>query len=134
MRICKTPALGGRVIVCQQCQSHHYIYLSCGHSHCPLCQSIKREQWVDKLKAELYKVPYVHMIFTLPHELNGIIRRHQSDLYSLLMRSAWKTVKAIAADPSNIGALPGMVNAKPVRFAVPSLRCLWWTSTKPSRA
>ncbi len=110
MRICKTPALGGRVIICSQCQSRHYIYLSCGHSHCPLCQSIKREQWIDKLKAELYQLPYVHMIFTLPHELNGLIRNNQSVLYNLLMRSAWKTVKILAKAPSNVGALPGMVS------------------------
>ncbi len=110
MRICKTPALGGRVIVCTQCQSKHYIYLSCGHSHCPICQSIKREQWIDKLKNELYNVPYVHMIFTLPHELNGVIRRNRSKLYSLLMQTAWKTVETIAKDPDNIGGKPGMVN------------------------
>jgi len=110
MRICKTPALGGRVIICNHCASRHYVYLSCGHSHCPLCQSIKREQWVDKLKSELFNVPYVHMIFTLPHELNGIIRRNKSQLYNLLMRTAWLTVKTLSGDTSNLGALPGMVS------------------------
>ena len=110
MRICKTPALGGRVIICKACQSRHYVYLSCGHSHCPLCQSIKREQWVDKLKSELYNVPYVHMIFTLPHELHGLIRNNQKQLYNLLMRSAWKTVKSLCKDTANVGGLPGMVS------------------------
>lgn len=110
MRICKTPALGGRVIICNQCQSRHYIYLSCGHSHCPLCQSIKREQWIDKLTRELYDVPYVHMIFTLPHELNGLIRNNQKIVYNLLMRSAWQTVKTLCNDSSNVGALPGMIS------------------------
>ena len=110
MRICKSPALGGRVIICKQCDHKHYIYYSCGHSHCPICQSIKREQWVDKLRAELYKVPYVHTTFTLPHQLNGLARANPSKVYGLLMRVAWKTIKQVTKNEANIGALPGMIS------------------------
>ena len=110
MRVCKSPALGGRAIVCKACLNHHYVYNSCGHSHCPICQSIKREQWVDKLKNELLNTPYVHMIFTLPHQLHSLARANKSIIYSLLMTTAWKTVKILAADPENVGGLPGMIN------------------------
>ena len=109
MRICKTPALGGKVIVCKNCHHHHYVYNSCGHSHCPICQSIKREQWIDKLKNELFNIPYVHVIFTLPHKLNGLARNNKKEIYSLLMKSAWNTIKTVSADPNNIGGLPGMI-------------------------
>lgn len=102
--------MGGRVIICKKCQNRHYIYHSCGHSHCPICQSIKREQWVDKLNAELYKVPYVHTIFTLPHQLNRLAHQNESKVYSLLMKSAWKTIKRLSEDPKNLGALPGMIS------------------------
>lgn len=110
MRICKSPALGGTAIVCKNCEHVHYRYYSCGHSHCPICQSIKREQWVDKLRTELYKVPYVHTTFTLPHQLNGLARENPSKIYSLLMRVAWKTIKQLSKDPKNIGAIPGMIS------------------------
>ena len=110
MRVCKSPALGGRAIVCKSCQHHHYVYNSCGHSHCPICQAIKREQWIDKLKNELLNVPYVHMIFTLPHQLHSLARANKSTIYSLIMTTAWKTVKVLAADPKNIGGLPGMIS------------------------
>ena len=110
IRLCKSPALGGKVIVCQICDHHHYVYHSCGHSHCPICQSIKREQWIDKLKNELLNVPYVHMIFTLPHELNSVARLNKSIIYSLIMKCAWATVKTLASDSDNIGGLPGMIN------------------------
>lgn len=109
MRICKTPALGGRVLVCNGCGKHNYIYHSCGHSHCPICQAIKREQWVDKLRAELYAVPYVHSVFTLPHQLNGLARKNQYEIYGLVMRVAWMTIKKLSLDKKNLGALPGMV-------------------------
>ena len=110
MRICKSPALGGKVIICKQCSKKHYVYFSCGHSHCSICQSIKREQWLDKLRSELYKVPYVHTTFTLPHDLNGLARKNPSMIYGLLMRSAWKTIKQVSKEDANIGALPGMIS------------------------
>lgn len=110
MRICKSPALGGKVIVCKACKHKHYLYYSCGHSHCPICQSIKRRQWSDKLSKELYNVPYVHTTFTLPHELNGIARSNQKQIYGLLMRAAWKTIKAVTKDKINENVVPGMVS------------------------
>lgn len=110
MRMCKTPALGGRAIVCKSCDHHHYIYHSCGHSHCPICQSIKREQWVDKLKNELLNTAYIHMVFTLPHELNGLARNNKKVIYSLIMQSGWKTVKVLSKEKNNIGGLPGMIS------------------------
>ena len=110
IRLCKSPALGGRAIVCKVCDHHHYVYFSCGHSHCPICQSIKREQWIDKLKNELLNVPYVHMVFTLPHELNSLARANKNIIYSLVMKSAWATVKSLCADDKNVGGLPGMIS------------------------
>lgn len=110
VRLCRTPAMGGHRITCNSCGSTHYIYHSCGHSQCPLCQSIKRAQWQDRLSARLLRVPYVHGIFTLPHELNGLIKRNKSQLYSVLMRSCWQTVKSLTNDPNQVGGLPGMIS------------------------
>jgi hypothetical protein len=70
-----------------------------------LCQSIKREQWVDKLKSKLLKVPYVHTIFTLPHQLNSVARNNESVIYSLIMKVAWMTIKNTGAKS---GYTPGM--------------------------
>ena len=110
MRVCKTPALGGRNIHCNKCQHDHYTYFSCGHSHCPICQSIKREQWADKIKKELYATPYVHITFTLPHDLNGLARSNPTVIYGLLMRCSWMTINQLSLNPINIGAKPGMIS------------------------
>ena len=72
-----------------------------------ICQSIKREQWVDKLKNRLLKVPYVHTVFTLPHQLNSLARNNDSIIYSLIMKVAWMTIKAIGAKADYI---PGMTS------------------------
>jgi hypothetical protein len=86
------------------------MYHSCGHSQCPLCQGIKRALWQDKLNGPLLRVPYVHGVFTLPHELNGLIKRNKAQLYSVLMRSCWQTVKSLTQDPNHVGGLPGMIS------------------------
>ena len=70
IRVCKTPALGGRVISCLSCGHKKVIYLSCGHSQCPLCQYHKRQKWQSKLSQKLLQVPYTHTVFTIPHQLN----------------------------------------------------------------
>lgn len=88
--------MGGHVIVCKDCGHKHYIFHSCGHSHCMLCQSIKREQWVDKLRASLLQVPYIHMTFTLPHGLNMLAKLNKTIIYSLIHKTAWQTVQQIA--------------------------------------
>jgi hypothetical protein len=107
--VCKTPALGGQVLVCKHCGEKKYIYHSCGHSQCPCCQSIKRLQWQDKVSARMLEVPYVHTTFTLPHELTGLARKNPTTIYGLLMRSAWQTIRKLSQDESNLGALPGMI-------------------------
>lgn len=84
-----------------------HIYKSCGHSQCPVCQSIKREQWIDKLQSKLLNIPYVHIIFTLPHQIHPLARRHRSLIYSILMRAAWRTVKEAF---KSLHALPGMTS------------------------
>lgn len=72
-----------------------------------LCQSIKREQWVDKLKASLLAVPYVHMTFTLPHQLNMLARLNKSLLYDLILKTSWNTVRSIG---KYIGVTFGMTS------------------------
>ena len=109
IRVCKTPALGGRRIDCKECGNKHYVYFSCGQSQCPLCQSIKRAQWQDKLGTKLLNVPYVHMVFTLPHELNPLMKMNQRMFYNTLYRMSWKTVSSLAREKENIGGKPGMV-------------------------
>lgn len=93
---------------CKQCGQIRYQYFSCGNSQCPQCQGIKRLQWQDRLASRMLRVPYCHITFTLPHDLNGLARSHSRPIYNLLLRSAWQTVKRLSAGPDNVGGLPGM--------------------------
>jgi hypothetical protein len=108
VRVCRTPALGGKRLTCRACGHEWYRYFSCGHSHCPICQGNKRQAWYERIDAGLLEVPYLHITFTLPHELNGICRLRPKEMYNLLLRSAWQTIRDLCADPRQVGGLPGM--------------------------
>lgn len=102
IRLCHTAALGGHRVTCLDCGGEHYRYFSCGHSHCPLCQGNRRQAWYEGVESGLLTVPYMHITFTLPHELNGICRQHPRALYGMLFRIAWRTLMALC------NGLPGM--------------------------
>lgn len=53
-------------------------------------------------------VTYYHLVFTLPHELNGWVQLHPEVIYALLFQAAWITLKRFAADPKRLGGKLGM--------------------------
>jgi hypothetical protein len=56
----------------------------------------------------LLPVPYFHVVFTLPHALNPLIRVNRRRLYSLLFRVAAATLRTFALDPRHLGAEPAI--------------------------
>ena len=58
---------------------------------------------------ELLPVPYYHVIFTLPHELRAFVRRHQQEVYGILIRSAADSVIKLATDPHYVGGKVGVM-------------------------
>lgn len=110
IRVCKTPALGGKMISCNSCDHKKVIYKSCGHSQCPVCQYNKRQQWKDKLCIKLLQVPYSHTVFTIPHELNPLCKSNKKVMYNIIMRASWQCIKELSAKQENVGALPGMIS------------------------
>jgi len=89
---CRTPALGGHRYRCQQCERTHFVPHSCRNRHCPLCQGQAARRWLEQQAAALLPVPYFHLVFTLPHELNPLIRQNPRGLYRLLFAAASQTL------------------------------------------
>jgi hypothetical protein len=71
---CRTQSLGGHIDKCTNpnCNYIHISYNSCRNRHCPKCQGHKREDWIRSRESELFNVPYYHVVFTLPAELNKL--------------------------------------------------------------
>lgn len=89
---CHTPALGGHQYRCAHCGREHFVPHSCGNRHCPSCQRLNGAQWLEQQTQHLLPIPYFHVVFTLPHDLNPLIQHNQARLYSLLFSSAAATL------------------------------------------
>jgi len=104
---CRTAALGGHLNVCTDCGVSKISYNSCRNRHCPKCGGFERELWIEDRKRELLPVRYLHFVFTIPAEFNDFCRYNPSFCYSLLFRSAWKTLDTFAKDKKWLGANAG---------------------------
>ena len=105
---CRTARLGGHVDVCTNCKHTRISYNSCRNRHCTKCQSTNRERWIEHHSAKLLPVKYFHVVFTLPHELNGLCIRYPQLLYNLLFETAWKTLDGFSKNENYLGANSGM--------------------------
>ena len=99
IQICRTAVLGGHVEQCDQCAFEQIAYNSCRNRHCPKCQTLTKEQWLNDRKAELLGCGYFHLVFTLPHDLNPIILSNKKTTLNILFAAVNQTLQAFAKDP-----------------------------------
>jgi hypothetical protein len=103
---CRTAALGGHVETCDACGTTRHVYYSCRNRHCPLCQTRAKEAWLAARRREVLPVPYFHLVFTLPHDLNGLIGQCPRTLYETLFGAVSATLTEFAANPRWLGGTP----------------------------
>ena len=101
---CRTAALGGHRDQCSRCGHSAISYNSCRNRHCPKCQGNARHRWLEARQRELLPTSYVHVVFTLPHELAPLALQNKKILYDLLFRISAETLLEIASDPKHLGA------------------------------
>src|SRR6266566_9315767 len=100
---CRTAALGGHIERCDACAALRYHYHSCRNRHCPKCQTRAKERWLAARRAELLPVPYYHLVFTLPHELNALAQGNPRALYAMLFAAAAETLVEFGRNPRWLG-------------------------------
>jgi hypothetical protein len=105
---CRTAALGGHVEQCLSCGTERICYDSCRNRHCPKCQGRARAKWLAAEQALLLPIPYFHVVFTLPHRLNPLIRVNHRLLYDLLFQTAAQTLQEFAQEPQHLGVELGI--------------------------
>ena len=107
IELCRTAALGGHLIQCDQCAHQEQAYNSCRNRHCPKCHGATQAAWLKDRQGEILQTPYVHGIFTLPQDLSPLVLQNPQELYPLLFRSVSQTLLDIAGDPKHLGAEVG---------------------------
>jgi hypothetical protein len=107
---CRTAVLGGHLDRCRQCGHEAISFNSCRSRHCPKCQTNARDRWLSERGKELLPVKYVHVVFTIPHELSWLGLHNKKVVYDLLFHAAANTLLEVAADPRHLGAEIGFLS------------------------
>jgi len=104
---CRTATLGGNASLCEECGHLAIRYNSCRNRHCPLCQGIKKDIWVDKRSKDILQAPYFHTVFTIPKELHPLVYQNQELLYNLMYKAVALTLQELSQDDKYLGAQIG---------------------------
>jgi hypothetical protein len=107
---CRTSKMGSHSLSCDSCGTVKVCYNSCRNRHCPKCQYIKQQVWVEKLKCRLLPVRYFHVVFTVPEFLRPLFYINQRFCYNLLFECSAKAVKRTALNPAFLGVETGCLS------------------------
>ena len=144
---CRTAVLGGHLEVCQSCGDSVPVYNSCRNRHCPKCQCLAAEKWIEAREARLLPTHHFHVVFTLPAELRFLARFRPSLVFDLLFSTSAKALQKLGDDEKHLGGLLGVTSVlhtwtRDLRFH-PHVHCIVsggglsrdgerWVSTRPN--
>jgi hypothetical protein len=106
---CRTSVLGGHKDRCDNCGHREISYNSCRNRHCPKCQTLRKERWIEARGEDLLPIQYFHVVFTIPSELNRLASMNRKVMYDLLFSSVSATLMELANDPKHLGARIGAI-------------------------
>jgi len=109
IEICRTAELGGHVDECDYCGALRISYNSCRNRHCPKCQCLDKERWLEARKRDVLPVSYFHVVFTFPQDVRPIALRNQRVIYTILFKAVSETLKELAKDLTHLGAEIGFI-------------------------
>jgi hypothetical protein len=89
---CRTAVLGGHLDRCVQCGYEHPSYNSCRNRHCPKCQALVQDRWIEARRARMLDVRHFHVVFTLPSELRQLATFAPRAIYGALFHAAQRTL------------------------------------------
>ena len=107
IRYCHTAEGGYTVQQCPECGAKKIMFHSCRDRHCPICQKTNKLLWEEKRNSEIIDAPYGHLVFTVPHDLNGIILANKKVCLPIIQQAAMDSVVELARDQRFLGATPG---------------------------
>jgi len=108
---CRTAALGGHVMRCEDCLHTQIAYNSCRNRHCPKCQGFAGTGMDEQRKSELLDVPYFHVRVHLARadRDHRLPQQGRSSTISC-SRASSQTMRTIAADPKRLGVKIGFTS------------------------
>jgi hypothetical protein len=108
IEVCRTATLGGHRYE-YSCGHVDISYNSCRNRHCPKCQTLQKEKWIEARCEDILPVQYFHVVFTIPSELNPLVIMNQKVMYNILFRSVSETLLELSNNPRHLGARTGFI-------------------------
>lgn len=108
---CRSEEQGYHIDACPNGDFQQLIFNSCKHRACPQCGATDTQLWLERRKAQALDCPYFHIIFTISHDLHPVWLYNRKLFTSLMMRSAWHSLRELLSDWRYLGGLPGAVAA-----------------------
>ena len=109
MKSCRTEQSPLIQAQCTDCGQNHFIPHACGHRLCPHCQHYESQQWLERQLKKQVPADYFLVTFTLPAELRQLAWSHQRTLYTLLIQSAWATLRRFSQKDKQLQGIPGAI-------------------------
>ena len=106
---CRTGKLGSHVFDCDGCQRSLVGLNRCTNRHCPACSHGRREAWQTSVSQWAPRCSYWHIVFTLPHDLNPLLKANEAVLFRLFGTCCSQVLERIAT--RELHCQPGMISA-----------------------
>jgi len=108
MKRCRTEDSLFMLAQCESCDHQTCHPHSCGHRLCPHCQHHESQQWIERQRKKQLPTSYFMITFTLPAQLRSLAWQNQREIYALLLKLGWQTLKSFGLKDKklqgNIGA------------------------------
>ena len=82
--------------MCRACGYEQPAYNSCRNRHCPKCQALAQQRWIDARAKRVLPSEHFHVVFTVPSELRGLAKYRPRELYGALFWAAGETLSELA--------------------------------------
>ncbi len=109
---CRSGRYGSRAHYCADCRHGQITLNSCGNRHCTRCGDGRRSAWRDRMAAIALPVPYLHNVYTTPHELNAIHSLSEANgraMVQLLFDASIATIKKVLKQEKYGIGTPAMI-------------------------
>jgi Putative transposase/Transposase zinc-binding domain len=102
LSLCRTRALGGNTLQCDDCGQVTERFHSCGDRHCPQCSGCKRYDFAERAeRLILAGVTYYQVVFTLPGVLSELALANRESMADLLFESAAASLRKTIRSEQN---------------------------------
>jgi hypothetical protein len=103
---CRTAALGGHLEVCPNGDYERQAYNSCRDRHCPKCQALAQQEWIEARSQRQLDVGHFHIVFTVPAQLRALAQFAPRVVYDAIFSAAAETLRDLAK--TRLGATLGI--------------------------